>query len=124
MPQTQNNPAPSVVPTVEITVGGQTRHLKYDFAALAAYEQVSGESALSNIWRGMTLRRVVHLLYAGLVHETPTLTLEEVQGWFNRPRQSLLLDVTNAVVDAWTRASADDEEAEAEADAPLENATA
>lgn len=66
---------------VPIEIGGKTRHLRYDMNALAAIEETLNISldqleAVAN--RITTLRA---LLWAGLLHEEPTLTLRDVGAW-------------------------------------------
>jgi len=53
--------------------------LKYDNHALYRFEELHGESAVMTIIRGVTgVRAVNHFLWAGLLHENPNLTVNEV----------------------------------------------
>lgn len=73
-------PAPFVVPTIEVELLGKTRHLRLDFAGIAAAERVTGKpflalSAIANAGAsGLT-----SVLWGCLLHEDPDLKLRDVQ---------------------------------------------
>ena len=71
----RNNPA---APVVEIELD-RVRHMRLDFNALADFEDATGKSAFDaktfSTLRGADLRA---LLWASMVHEDPTLSMEQV----------------------------------------------
>jgi len=55
------------------------RHLKFGLKALKSIEKASGQSALSGeFWSVPTATNFSILLWAGLLHEDPELTIEQV----------------------------------------------
>jgi len=67
-----------VVPVISIELD-KPRNLKFDFAALMAFEKETGKNVLSdNVWQDMSATDLVTLLWAALKHEDKELTLEQV----------------------------------------------
>lgn len=67
--------------SVPIELGGKTRHLRYDFNALVALEDVLGIpiSDIGNIMAGsVKLSDLRAIVWAGLLHEDKSLTPEAV----------------------------------------------
>ena len=65
--------------TFEIELSDGTHQLKFDNHALYRFEELHGESAVMVIIRGVTgVRAVNHFLWAGLLHEDPNLTVNDV----------------------------------------------
>lgn len=62
---------------VDIEVGGFSRRLRYDFNALASLEDAIGRP-VSSIGENMGVREMRAMLWAGLIHEMPKLTLTQV----------------------------------------------
>lgn len=69
---------PRLVKPVPIVLDRE-RHMVMDFAAMDAFEDATGFSAWGReAWDGNP-RRVAALIWAALLHEDPTLTLDEVK---------------------------------------------
>ena len=65
-------------PTVSIMLDKE-RHLLLDFNALAEMERVTGKSVLQEAtWDDISATDIRALIWAGLLHEEPDLTLEQV----------------------------------------------
>ena len=67
--------------TVPITLGGQTRNLKYGFNALVTLEETFGvkiNELLTTLAGGLRLSDMRAILWAGLIHEDKALTPEAV----------------------------------------------
>lgn len=74
-------PILSVVPMVEIELD-RTRHLRMDFAGIAAAERVTGKSFLrSTAIAQAGANDLTAILWGCLLHEDPELKLETVRGW-------------------------------------------
>lgn len=71
-----------LAPTVALEIGGEERHLRLDFNALAKAEGATGRNYLMvrNIQRGGAADMTA-ILWGGLLHESPKLTLDEVRSW-------------------------------------------
>lgn len=69
--------------SVAVELGGQTRHLVYDFNALCALKD-NGVDALSLDEAQMTDPRTIRaLIWAGLLESDPNVTLKDVGGWMD-----------------------------------------
>jgi hypothetical protein len=113
-----------IAPVVDIEIGGTVRHLKLDFNGVAKAEEATGRNYLmvSHIRRG-TAVDFTALLWGCLLHEDPSLTLEQVRSWVTFGN---IARVIEAVMDAVTRSfpQADSEPAaEAGNVVPLERAS-
>lgn len=65
-------------PAVKIMLD-KPRTLKFDLNALAAFEDTTGKSFLRGLsLSGLTTKDLRALIWAGLLHEDPALTLEQV----------------------------------------------
>lgn len=75
------------MPGVSVDLGGQTRHLLYDLNALCTLK-AQGINLLAPSDDKDTEDPVVlrALLWAGFLHETPTLTVEQVGRWVTMER--------------------------------------
>lgn len=72
--------APKLVPPVEILLD-RPRTLVMDFAAMEAFEGVTGLSAWSReAWDGNP-KNIVALIWASLLHADPDLDIEVVKRW-------------------------------------------
>lgn len=70
--------------TLEIEIGGKTRTLKFDLNALVEVEdrlKLGGMNEVIPLLERISIRAVRCLLWAGLVHEDPTLTEKDVGAW-------------------------------------------
>lgn len=71
---------PKLVPPVEITLD-RPRTMVMDFAAMEAFENVTGLSAWSReAWDGNP-KNIVALIWASLLHDDPDLDIEKVKRW-------------------------------------------
>jgi hypothetical protein len=100
---------PSVVPLIPITLD-KPRHLRLDNRAL-----FRSERELSLLWQkkvsvlnvfvdigNISLNDLAVLLWVGLIHEDPTLTLEQTQDLMELSR---LPDILRAILQAWNAAT-------------------
>jgi hypothetical protein len=71
-------PSAVVAPVVKIFLDRE-RTMKYDFYALSKLEEETGYSVLDEAtWENMKIRDVVKFLWAGLIHEDPELSVDDV----------------------------------------------
>lgn len=95
------------------------RHLLFNNAAKIAFEEATGLSALDPValfgkkWSQRTLNG---LLWAGLRHEDPELTLEQVGELLDEHRDRLR-EIVKAISDAWVASLPAKKEAPADATA-------
>ncbi len=69
------NPTPT--PAVKIHLAGKERSLRYPLGALVAFERETGYNALSpQIYAAPNATILLGLLWAGLRHEDPDLTMD------------------------------------------------
>lgn len=86
-----------VAPTVPIMLD-KPRQLRADFNALANIEEKTGKNTLNNeIWEDISAAHLRVLLWALLLHEDPTLTLEQV-GAMMHPGN--VMEIGKAVIQA------------------------
>lgn len=84
-------------PVVKIDLD-KTRTLKMDFAAIAYAEAETGKNFLvSMTWMTLNARDKTTLLWACLLHEDPSLTLEQVRGMVNFTNHAY---VTEKIIEA------------------------
>lgn len=101
---------PSIVPLVSIDLD-RRRSIRLDMAAI-----LRSERELCALWGkkqniltilfdsdSLTINDIVVILWQGLLHEDPALTLEQVQNMVNMTN---LAQVTESIFDAWSRATA------------------
>lgn len=87
---------------VPVLLGGETRHLVYDFNALCVLRD-HGVDAFALEDSALGDPRVIRkLVWAGLLNESPGLTLDEVGSWMDF---SNLADVAHAFTKAFERAT-------------------
>jgi hypothetical protein len=73
----------------EFTVDGVTYRLRYNFDAIAGFEEGTGiNPAIESI--PPTILNFMSLLYAGLRAHHPEVTIETVQSWFNEETSAQL----------------------------------
>ncbi len=92
-----NNGKRTVINTVasetELEVGGEIYRLRYDFDAIAGFEEGTGiNPVIESI--PLTLYNLMCLLYAGLHAHHPDVTIQVVQSWFNEKTAGDLCKVT------------------------------
>lgn len=87
---------------VPVDLGGQTRHVLYDINALCALmdEGVDTTTLTDDLLKDP--RVVRKLVWAGLLHESPDVTLHQVGEWIDF---SNLMDVAQAFTKAFERAA-------------------
>lgn len=69
-----NKAAPTVIIPLD-----KERTFKLDFKAFMAFEKISGKNVMAaGVWQDMKASDIVTLLWAGLLHEEPALTPEQV----------------------------------------------
>jgi len=56
------------------------RTLRFDFNAMASYEEATGANALLMDWAKASAKQIRALMWACLLHEDSSLTLEQVGG--------------------------------------------
>lgn len=87
------------MPLVTITLDKE-RHLKYGLKSLKAIEMKTGKSALTNeFWAVPSATNFSILLWAGLLHEDPKLTLEQVDELVDT--YSSLDALYSSIAEAW-----------------------
>lgn len=94
------------VKSVPVELGGKTRNLKFGYNALCALEGALG-IPISDIGKKLVgsvdLRTVRGLVWAGLIHESPEMTLDEVGNMLNDDL-ARLGEVSTKVGDAFAAA--------------------
>lgn len=83
-------------PEILITLD-KPRHLRFDINAMVTFEELTGlnllkESALRQIEKNMSVAQFRSFLFACLVHEDKTLTLEQVGRLINTENMQEILD--------------------------------
>ena len=72
--------------SIPIELGGKTRHLRLDFNALCELEGALGMSMfkIAHLMESsVSISQLRAMLWAGLLHETPDLTLTQVGVWID-----------------------------------------
>jgi len=101
------------IPKTPIRIGGKDRHLTFDFNAICSVSQQTGINLLQASVSNVEPQNLRALLLASLLHEDPTLTLEQVGAWIGMKN---LADVRAKIMTAWFEA-VDDGEDKPEGDA-------
>jgi len=66
---------------VDIEIGGVTRRLRLDMAALAEAEQITGDNWLSNEpWSNMSAKRLITIVYAAMHGESDRPSMAALGG--------------------------------------------
>jgi hypothetical protein len=93
------------------------RSLRFDFNALAAYEEATGESVMASSFAIDSARKIRALLWAGLLHEDATLTVQDVGAMIHTGNAMLVSQaVRGALASALPEnADGDDDEEEGQA---------
>ena len=95
---------------VDLTIGDQTFKLIFDFNAIATAEQVAKVNLLQAIeFKGMNAQQYRGLLYAALLKRHPSITLPEVGDLITLERMP---SITDALLEAWKRSMAREDEPE------------
>ncbi len=116
-------PTPSVVPVVEIELLGETRHLRLDFAGIAAAERATGKSFLRSTSIAMAgANELTAILWGCLLHEDPDLKLEDVRSWITYANAGYLAETVMDAVLACFPAPDGDEDGDDGASDPTETA--
>lgn len=86
---------------VEVELGGEVRRLKYDLNALAELEDALGYPVTQLRDDRIGVRELRALVWAGLLHEEPKLTLKAAGSMIELDR---IEEITKAVTEALERA--------------------
>lgn len=71
-----------VAPTVEIELGGESRHLLIDLNALASFEDATGRDFTEAFAQSARSAKTIRaLLWAAMLHENPDLKISDVGKW-------------------------------------------
>lgn len=77
--KTGSSNAEKAAPGIEITVGGKTHSLKYTLWSFCKIDEVTGKNPLDGAtWASVSPKDILVLLWAGLQHEEPPPSLEEL----------------------------------------------
>ena len=87
---------------VPVHLGGQDRHLLYDFNALCALRDVGVDAFELTDAKLADPRVIRHLVWGGLLHEVPDLAVQDVGRWIDL---SNLKDVATAFTKAFERST-------------------
>jgi hypothetical protein len=98
-------------PIVPIELGGKTRHLKFDFNAMVAYEEATGKNFLEMSKITVSAKNLRAWLYACLVQEDRSLTIDEVGGWIDLENMAGIADKLTEALQAAMPEKGDKKEA-------------
>jgi hypothetical protein len=87
-----------VLPDVILRLGGVDRHLVFDFNAIVQAEKASGLNLLKAMFSDMTAEHLRGLLWAAMLRETPTITIDEVGSMITFLNMG---EIHAAIVAAW-----------------------
>ena len=87
----------AIAPKVEITLD-RPRRLLFDFNAKVAFEEATGASTFDPKTFNLSSKVIRALLWAGLLHENPMLTLQEAGAMITRQNER---EVSKKVFEAW-----------------------
>lgn len=86
------------LPDVSLMIDGQERHLSFDMEAICRVEQLTGLNLFKSAVSEVNATNLRALLYAALLREDPTLTLEQVGKWITMRNVG---NIHQALVTAW-----------------------
>jgi len=86
------------LPDVTLILGGVERHLVFDFNAIVQAEKVTGVNMLRASIDSLSAESLRGLLWASLLKENPTLTLDQVGGLITMANAPIIY---KAIVTAW-----------------------
>jgi hypothetical protein len=89
-----------------ITIGGKERHLCFDFNAICEVGKLTGINLLQESVSTVEANSLRALLYASLLHEDSTLTIDLVGSWITMKN---LAQVRASILTAWFESVSDDE---------------
>jgi hypothetical protein len=95
------------VPSKTLNIGGKDRTLTFDFNAICEVESLTGINLLQASVGTVEAGNLRALLYASLLRDEPTLTLNEVGTWITMRNLS---GVRAAILTAWFDSVNDGEE--------------
>jgi len=84
-----NNPT---APRIDIELGGKTRTLLLDFNALADFEEATGVNVLQTGFDEFGARHMRALIWAGLLHEEPDVTIRQVGSWLSGANMKSIME--------------------------------
>ena len=74
------------IPDLAVTVklGGKVRHFMFDLLAWAYVEDHTGLAINDEtLWQNLTFKRILIIVKAALLHESPDISLKELGGMFD-----------------------------------------
>jgi len=82
-----------------IKIGNETKHLHYDLNAFAELEELydSIDVAMDALSKG-SLKAVINVLWAGLIHENETLTQKDVGKMFDLSQMQEIGELINKAI--------------------------
>lgn len=104
MPDSTNH----LTPDVYLEIGGQKRKLVFDFNAICTVNSLTNINLLEASVGTVDAPSIRALLYASLLHDDPTLTLEQVGSWITMRN---IGNVRQAIIAAWFASIETDEDA-------------
>lgn len=85
------------LPDVTLKIGGKVRHLAFDYHSIVTVEKLTGLNLLSEAFEG-SFTNLGALLYAALLRDDSTITLDEVGSWITFRTAPI---ISQAVISAW-----------------------
>ncbi len=86
------------LPDVKIEIGGKTRQMCFDYAAIALAEKSTGQNILRALEGEVDFASIPAMLWAALLKDDPTLKFEEVVSWVNLQNYRIIF---RAILAAW-----------------------
>ncbi len=82
-----------------VKLGDKTYHLHYDLNAFAELEEIYGsvETAMNTLAEG-SVKAIINVLWAGLIHENETLTQKEVGRMFDLSQVKQIGELINTAI--------------------------
>ncbi len=85
-----------------ITLGGSARELKFTLRGIKALEDEVGFSVFSEaFFKTQTSWRLAQMVWAGLLHQNPKLTLDEVAEMIDQDPGAFIRDASGVVWEAY-----------------------
>jgi hypothetical protein len=100
-------PEPKLIEPVPINLDGRIRHLRLGFKEMYRFHLQTGLSAWAReVWNDPSPDIMVALLWAGLLHEDPTLTVEQVEN-FPGLQMGNIAYITDRIGELWGKTMPD-----------------
>lgn len=105
------------LPDVSLIIGGKERHLCFDMEAIIRVEQLVGLNLFKAAVSEVNATNLRALLYAALLRDDPSLTLEAVSKWITMRNVG---NIHQALVTAWFGSIDAEEKDEQPGEAPAQ----